>query len=397
MSRILMLTNIYPIPNVKMIGTTSVCHYFAKEWVKLGHEVIVIYNYTIYAPLLHKIASISEVKIANIFPTAINKNRYTQPFSYELDGVRVYLLPCYKIVPKIAFPKSSIDNSFERTKRYLDDCNFTPDIICAHFLHPGISILSKLSSFYKCKSALILHGEISSKYDIASIKTYSKDIDLWGFRSNPIKRSFINNCFNPQYSFLCFSGVPKNYINKTAYTKHGSTGIHKYIYVGNLIKRKYPVSVVRALLKNGCDFSLNIIGDGDQKRAISKIKKHLVTDKINLLGRVPRDVVSKHMLEAECFIMISKQETFGLVYLEAMGNGCITIASKNEGMDGIIIDGVNGFLCEAGNEQQLSQIITKINRLSIEEKSIIARNAINTAENMIDELMAKHYLNALMS
>ena len=42
--------------------------------------------------------------------------------------------------------------------------------------------------------------------------------------------------------------------------------------------------------------------------------------------------------------MISKNEAFGLVYLEAMLAGCI-VASRN-GIDGIIIDGYNGFLCD---------------------------------------------------
>ena len=55
--------------------------------------------------------------------------------------------------------------------------------------------------------------------------------------------------------------------------------------------------------------------------------------------------------------MISKEETFGLVYLEAMSMGCITIASKNEGMEGIIIDGENGFLCTAGDDDELASII----------------------------------------
>ncbi len=36
--------------------------------------------------------------------------------------------------------------------------------------------------------------------------------------------------------------------------------------------------------------------------------------------------------------MISKNETCGLVYIEAMAVGCIMIASKNEGFDGIIND-----------------------------------------------------------
>ena len=101
------------------------------------------------------------------------------------------------------------------------------------------------------------------------------------------------------------------------------------------------------------------------------------------LKRIPSDV----------FIMISKDEVFGLVYLEAMARGCITIASKNEGMEGIIIDGYNGFLCEAGNHDELCKIIRIINDLPKEKINEISQNAINTARKYTDEAVAAQYIN----
>ena len=58
-----------------------------------------------------------------------------------------------------------------------------------------------------------------------------------------------------------------------------------------------------------------------------------------------REEVIRQMDNHDVFVMISRNETFGLVYLEAMARGCITIASRNEGFDGVIEHGVNGFLC----------------------------------------------------
>ena len=52
------------------------------------------------------------------------------------------------------------------------------------------------------------------------------------------------------------------------------------------------------------------------------------------------------MRESDIFILPSRNETFGMVYMEAMASGCITVCSKNDGVDGIIRDGINGFLCE---------------------------------------------------
>ena len=94
--------------------------------------------------------------------------------------------------------------------------------------------------------------------------------------------------------------------------------------------------------------------------------------------------------------MISKEETFGLVYLEAMSMGCITIASRNEGMEGIIEDGKNGFLCEAGNANELSHIIDMINSMTDEQLQAISHNAIRTALKLTDSNVAKAYVENLI-
>lgn len=86
--------------------------------------------------------------------------------------------------------------------------------------------------------------------------------------------------------------------------------------------------------------------------------------------------------------MISAAEVFGLVYLEAM---------SNEGMQGIIEDGVNGFLCEAGNKEELCSIIRRINNLSAEERRQISNNAIATAKSLSDYNVAKSYIENVLN
>lgn len=95
------------------------------------------------------------------------------------------------------------------------------------------------------------------------------------------------------------------------------------------------------------------------------------------------------------FVMMSKNETFGLVYLEAMARGCITIASKREGFDGIIEDGVNGFLCEAGDPVDLASIITRIKGMSSNELWVISQKAMKTATTLTDENVAETYMEHL--
>ena len=144
------------------------------------------------------------------------------------------------------------------------------------------------------------------------------------------------------------------------------------------------------------DFSLDYVGDGANRPIIEKIISDKGWgDKVKLHGFVKREEVPSYVEKAQCFIMISEEETFGLVYLEAMSMGCITIASRNEGMEGIIEDGVNGFLCKAGDENELANIIDRINSMPQENINRISQNAIATARKLTDSKVAEDYINSI--
>lgn len=395
-----MLTNIFPIPGIDLVNSTSVCYYFAKEWVKLGYEVTVVYNYAIYTPILHWLAYFFEKQISSHFPTVINKKRFTKIKRYELDGIKVILMPCYKIVPKISYPLQTIERQVRSIQGEVFDKGFIPDIIAGHFLHPTLEIVTRLKALYNVRAAIILHGEIFSKCDISSIQHLKDNIDIWGYRSYPIRKSFENSIGSDVVSFMCLSGVPENYISTESYQKVEKNEVENFIYVGSLIKRKHPIKIIDALHRvYGNDyFRLTVVGTGNEKQKMLNFAVRLgLKEYVRFLGRLPRDRVKEELLQSECFIMISEAETFGLVYLEAMANGCIVIASKDEGMDNIIKDGYNGFLCRAGDAKDLAMVISKVRQLSNKEKVRISQRAINTVLHMTDTQMAQKYIESILS
>lgn len=397
MKNVLLIANNYPIPNVNIYGGTKVCHYFAKEMVKMGFNVKVIFCYTIYMPFLHFLGSGFKESIGKIFPTSINSIRYKSPVEYNIDGVDVLLIPCYKPIPKIKFKKKSINKAVDEIIEYLHDNNFQPDIVTSHFLHPSLEIVSKLKNVLKVPVGVTLHGKIETKNDINAINEARKTIDFWGFRSFPIRQSFEKNCFIPSKSLMCFSGIPSDIINSSSWEKHNKESVAEFCFIGNLINRKYPLEVVHALSKSDLPYKLKIIGSGGLENKINRyINNHNLKRKVYLLGRIPRQEIFKELENTECFIMISKDETFGLVYLEAMAKGCIVIASKNEGMEGIIVNGVNGYLCSSGDENELSLLIQTINKLTIEGKINISQNALKTVSMLTDEQQAKYYIENLI-
>jgi glycosyltransferase involved in cell wall biosynthesis len=398
-SKILMLTSIYPSPDFELINSTSVCHYFAKEWVKMGYEVKVIYNYHIYPFIFYFFLKLFSHHIASVFPVAIGSRKLKNVHEYMLDGVKVSRIPVYKTIPGRQFSKKEIDRQIKRIIESNNKDGFTPHYITSHFYHPGLELLHALKGFYQVKCSLVLHGKIVCCTGINHKRENNilKEIDLVGFRSHPIKHSFISTYGEHKSSFMCFSGIPDTYLAKSQRSFGGK--ISRFIYVGNLMRRKYPLQVLKGLHKayGNSEFTLNYVGEGNEKNEIERYaRQHHLENCIKFTGRIPREKVLAEMDQAECLIMISEHETFGLVYIEAMARGCLVVASGNEGMDGIIQHKMNGFLCKAGDDDELSDIIGFINSLPADEKMKISKAAMTTASGFTDRKMAIAYIQKLI-
>lgn len=398
--KILLLTSIYvgnDIPNT----FTPVVHYFAREWVKMGNEVLVVHNQAYYPRAMYLISSLFEMTISSITGTTVPVKRNIADREYFIDNVPVYRFPMFKLIPHRKFSSSVIKSQTNKILRLLEDKRFIPDIIIGHWANPQLELVNKLKDNIGCRSCIVMHdsGKNIKSIHRNNYKQLISNIDVWGYRSHPIQIEFEQNYGERKNSFLCFSGIPQEFImenNPRLFKKDLNT----FLFVGTLIKRKYPASIINAInqvYKHGL-FKINYIGSGGEQSAIKKlIKSKKLENSVYLLGKLPRIDIQEIMAKSDCFIMISKDEAFGLVYLEAMGAGCITIASRDEGFDGIIEHGVNGFLCEAGNENELAILIRHINSLSSHEKNRISTNAINTAKQLTNKKVAKYYIENALS
>lgn len=110
---------------------------------------------------------------------------------------------------------------------------------------------------------------------------------------------------------------------------------------------------------------LIIVGDGPERRYLEELVKRLNLSKKIIFTGIRNDV-ERFYQTADLFVLTSKYEGFGLVYLEAMSTGlpCIglkpdyptTIVANNE----IIVDGITGFLADPYSIEDLSEKICKI-------------------------------------
>ncbi len=82
---------------------------------------------------------------------------------------------------------------------------------------------------------------------------------------------------------------------------------------------------------------------------------------------------------AQVCVFPSRFENFPQVCLEAMSCGCLVIGSTSGGMPEIIVDGINGFLAEPGDVNQLCELINRCLSSELPEIKEAARKRITEA------------------
>lgn len=397
MKNILLISPIYPGPGVAS-NATPVVHYFAKEWVKLGYNVRVIHCPSNFPTPILWGAKLFHATLESMFNVSIRTHKLKE-IEYKIDEVTVLRFPLQKFKPHGRYKTKHIKLAAEKATRWCQKENFSPDVIIGHWVNPCAEIMESLKSHYNVPTCLVMH-DAGADFDTIYKNEWQKmiaNIDIIGYRSDAIKRKFEAKFGVHDKWFYCYSGIPEELCDYNV-TEKSFFNISKFIFVGMLIPRKHPITLLNALREsNITNYHLYYIGKGKQQEDIKKLinSDALLANKVSLVGRIPRLEIKKYLAEADVFAMISKNETFGLVYLEAMAAGCITIASRDEGFDGIIKDGFNGFLCEAGNKEELTSIINKINCMTPIERRLISDNARATAIQMTDKMVAKKYLDDL--
>ena len=77
-------------------------------------------------------------------------------------------------------------------------------------------------------------------------------------------------------------------------------------------------------------------------------------------GHVPRSEMINAYRKADIMILPSLADGFGFVIPEALSYDVPVITTKNVGASQIIIDGMNGYVIDAGDDHQLQEIIQRI-------------------------------------
>jgi len=114
------------------------------------------------------------------------------------------------------------------------------------------------------------------------------------------------------------------------------------------------LEAVRLGRDEGLAFELEVIGAGNDTERLQKLARSLeIRDAVRFRGALSDAEVQRAYDEAHVFVMPSKKEGFGIVFVEAMASGLPCIGANHGGTPEVIEHFETGFLIEYGDAAQM--------------------------------------------
>ncbi len=131
------------------------------------------------------------------------------------------------------------------------------------------------------------------------------------------------------------------------------------LVVGSLVRSKGHELVLRAIGNLRSPFPelrCRIIGEGRDRDEFESLVRQLgIGQQVQFVGRQSRSAVAEAMRRCSVFVLPSRNEGLGCVYLEAMSCGKPAIGCRGQGIDEVIEHGKNGWLIPVGGLEELLQ------------------------------------------
>jgi glycosyltransferase involved in cell wall biosynthesis len=228
------------------------------------------------------------------------------------------------------------------------------------------------------KVYLIAHGiEIWKKFPepkLKALKRLDKIICVSQFTADKInkihgipkeKLEILNNCLDPFYYFPDDFSKPKALLKRYNLTE-GHDILFSLSRLSSSEKYKgydSTIAILPEIVKKHPNVMYLLAGkyDEDEKIRIDNlIKKYKIENHIKLLGFVDEAEVSDHFLLSDIFVLPSKKEGFGIVFIEAMASGLYAVAGNKDGSVDALKNGELGELVDPDNLDQIQATLSEL-------------------------------------
>ena len=350
-----------------------------------------------------------------------NKNILEVCFSPDLGGLELYMQNSAKDLSE-KFNVLSIINTNSKLKNYFINSsykyielerkssfsikliwklskiidNYEIDMIHFHWTKDlPIIVFAKLLSKQKPKIIQTRHMTMTRFKNDFYHKFLYKNIDtiicVTKELENQIQK-FISSEIRPKTKVLYLGIKDVNYFKKEDITKfRDELYVKNSFMIGfvgriNEFKGQYLlIEAAKELIDKGLDIKIYFVGSTMNEDYLDllkeKVKDYGLENKIFFLGFITEP--NKFIQTCDVIVAASKNETFGLVVIEAMKNKVAVIASRNGGFLEIIDDEINGLLFENQNSKDLAlkiECLYKDNKY----KELLALNGKKKADEVFN-------------
>ena len=298
-----------------------------------------------YAALGHRVRAV--IPIATGKGDWDGKRMSSPPQKREIDGVELFPVR-YLSISKYGEARFNTASALRAVRNRLAALldGFAPDVIHAHTLGFDSEIGAWLKERLGIPLVVTTHGSDTSipveRGQAASLKPYCDRADAVVAVSSALAGK-VHSC-----GTLTPISVILNGFNVHDLPERQERERLSLIQAGNLQEQKRPGVTLRAfaaLRRSYPDATLCFVGQGPERSRLESMSRELgVSCWVRFTGQLPNPDVLAELSRARFFILPSVREGFGIVYLEAMACGCVTIGTEGEGIADLIVSGKNGFL-----------------------------------------------------
>lgn len=334
--------------------------------------------------------------------TVLGKVKEQRGLSFQIeDDLRTYRYKDYNFLPKNPLMFKVFNKRMEKLYKEIVRKEGKVDLI-----HGQSSLWGGISAAY-----------ISEKYNIPLVITEHSSVERGPYVKESYKNIIRDSYLKADSLIVVGNGLKKeiqsftgrddikvihNLISMDMFTieeKNNSKDEFIFFSLAFLEGEKGMDILIKAFAKvfKNKNVKLKIGGGGSQRQMLENISKDLKVEKqVEFLGPLSRDEVKIEMQGCDSFVLASKHETFGVVYIEALSAGKPVIGTYNGGAEDIINKN-NGILVPTNNLDELSKAmekmqldIKKYNNIKISEackdcygKKKIATDIIREYEQLI--------------
>ncbi|EMI52262.1 glycosyltransferase family 4 protein [Rhodopirellula sallentina] len=372
--RVLFLATYFPRPSNMRMGTWSLDHAAALRDAGMEVQVISL------TPAIPRLA-------ARVVPSVAT---YTDcPAEADLSGIKVHYPRwwCYPIKQFWRFmsraPRFFLSLGWRSSRREVLAIvdRFQPDVVLAnHSLVNGfvanqiksargipyITVDHEVGDFFACRD----HGRW-----MKVMKPVAEEASVGVTVSRTMED--IAEQVLPGVAFqTIYNGASFPPCDQSMLDRHVAKDDMVVFCCGNLYGRKDIQLLIHAFDRISSEYPharLRIAGDGPDRDTLEEIASALPSkETIEFLGSIEHDAVQVEMQQADIFALVGWAEPFGVVFLEAMANGCPVVVSNDAGVAEILQDGETAIFTEP---RDLESVVNALRSLceSDQRRATIAR------------------------